>query len=187
MRAPCKSPTAGTRARASSWADDNSRPLSNKSFLYRCKSAGPMSGPLWQMTLAYTARFYIHTNPVSATRAPMAARLRPTTLVGTPKLIGKATVVLQTVLSRVIFHHLPYRFVGRACIGRGSGDSADSPRYVLRPAIRPLVSGVNIETESGPILRGRSGSGSCTFVTWLLWPSCNTGTPIFIRLYMCGC
>jgi hypothetical protein len=97
------------------------------------------------MTLAYTARFYIHTNPVSATRAPMAARLRPTTL------------VLQTVLSRVIFHHLPYRFVGRACIGRGSGDSADSPRYVLRPAIRPLVSGVNIETESGPILRGRSG------------------------------
>ncbi len=37
-----------------------------------------MSGPLWQMTLAYSARFYIHTNPVSATRAPMAARLRPT-------------------------------------------------------------------------------------------------------------
>ena len=115
-----------------------------------------MSGPLWQMTLAYTARFYIHTNPVSATRAPMAARLRPTTLVGTPKLIGKATVVLQTVLSRVIFHHLPLQIRRTGlCAGRGSGDAADSPRYLLGPAIRPLVSGINVETEVGPNSEGQ--------------------------------
>src|SRR5260370_37146557 len=112
----------------------------------------------------------------------MAAHLRPTTLVGTPKLIGKATVVLQTVLSRVIFHHLPYRFAGRACIARGSVDSSDSPRYVLRPAIRPLASGGNIETESGPILMGRSGAGSCTFVTWVLLTSCNARTADFNQL-----
>ena len=56
-RSPCKPPTAGTRAQVSSWAEDNSRPFSNKSFLYRCKSAGPMSGPLWQMTLAYSLDF----------------------------------------------------------------------------------------------------------------------------------
>jgi len=32
-----------------------------------------MSGPLWQATLAYTAGFYAHTDPVSATRVPTAA------------------------------------------------------------------------------------------------------------------
>ncbi len=41
-----------------------------------------MSGPLWQMTLAYTVGFYTHTGLVSATRAPTAAHLRPTMLVG---------------------------------------------------------------------------------------------------------
>src|SRR5713226_2794053 len=108
MRSACKPPTAGTWARVSSWADDNSRRFSNKSFLYRCKSAGPMSGPLWQMTLAYSLDFTPTHGPCVRNRTPTAAHLRPTMLVGTPMLIGKATVVLKTVLTRVIFHHLPF-------------------------------------------------------------------------------
>ena len=163
----------------SSSADDNSRCFSNKSFLYRCKSAGPMSGPLWKVTLAYTAAFYTHTNPVSATCAPTAARLRPTMLVGTPTLIGKATVVLQNCADSCHFSSFTNRFVGRACTGRGSGDFADSPRYVLGPTIRPLVSGADIETEVGPNSEGQVPA----FVTWLLWPSCNAGIPILIRLH----
>ena len=57
----------------SSWADDNSRRFSDKSFLYRCKSAGPMVGPLWQMTLDYTLHF-TPTRTMCPQPAPLRAR-----------------------------------------------------------------------------------------------------------------
>src|SRR5712692_3562868 len=46
----CKTPISSVQLNQQlrSWADDNSRRFSKSSFLYRCKSAGPITGPLWK-------------------------------------------------------------------------------------------------------------------------------------------
>src|SRR6266446_2221700 len=121
MRLPSKPPAAGTSARSSLCADDNTRRFSNKSLLYRCKSAGPMGGPLWEATLPL-AESYTHTNPMSATRAAagpatdspwLAAKTCIPCRGGVPPLNGEELAALQTQVTGwnvIEDHHITKMF-----------------------------------------------------------------------------